>query len=192
MKSNFELRTDHTTLKVLDEGETSSTVESNGGKTKQQGGNHANTLRNKNGNQISFHRRNMVTSHNLNYQMWFVNNADAIIIAEADGFAFMMENRHSIQRANVNKIIFLLDSGATDHIVNRENFFSSNSVLSLVMRISVAKMGQSITAIKRGTIQVVTNLGMPGTLEDVFYTPDAAFNLLSVRRMQEKGMRIIF
>ena len=60
-------------------------------------------------------------------------------IAEADGFTFMMENTHSIQRANVNEIIFLLDSGATDHIVNRDDFFSSSSVLSPSMRISVAK-----------------------------------------------------
>ena len=210
----------NTTLKVLHAGETLSTVKSSRGKTTQKGWKSRKHFKKqkwqpnffsqkKYGHKSQFKLSKVVceqcgrNNHKIKDCYYYKrmhqqdNQAQNLKtvqsnIAEADGFAFMMENIHSIQRTNINEIIFLLDSGATDHIVNREDFFSSSSVLSPSMRISVAKTGQSITAIKRGTIQVVTNLGIPGTLEDVLYAPDAAFNLLSVRRIQEKGMRIIF
>ncbi|KOC60032.1 Copia protein, partial [Habropoda laboriosa] len=60
------------------------------------------------------------------------------------------------------------------------------------IKISVTKNGTYITATKRGTIQVVNNMGVEGTLENVLYCHDVPYNLLSVRRMQEAGMEIIF
>lgn len=81
-------------------------------------------------------------------------------IARADGFAFMVGQPHPTRSTRSDEILFLLDSGATDHITNREDVFACCHTLPSPIKISVAKTGHSITAIKRGTIQVVTNLGM--------------------------------
>lgn len=105
------------------------------------------------------------------------------------GFAFMAGDFKS---QDDNKITFLLDSGASDHLVNRDDLFDDFVQLQTPVKISVAKTGAYITATKRGTIQITSNLGIQGILENVFYCPDVPYNLLSVRRMQQSGLTIIF
>lgn len=91
-----------------------------------------------------------------------------------------------------NKSIFLLDSGATDHLVNEIDLFTSVEDLEIPLKISIAKKGESIFATKKGSIEMVTNLGLKGTLNNVLYAPEIPHNLLSVRRIQEAGMNVIF
>lgn len=121
------------------------------------------------------------------------NNPD---VATSGGFAFMIRSpsNSNYKRGNVaaDEITFLLDSGATDHIVNQSDIFIKVTDLLQPIKIAVAKINESITAIRRGTIQVRTNLGVDGTLENVLYAPEVPYNLLSVRRLQEAGMTVIF
>lgn len=95
-------------------------------------------------------------------------------------------------RTNSREVTFLLDSGATDHLVNSLDYFSTVVDLPVPLKISIAKKNESISALKRGSINVITNLGVSGTLENVLYVPDIPYNLLSVRRIQEAGMSILF
>lgn len=106
------------------------------------------------------------------------------------GFTFMAGN-YSPSGSN-EQIHFLLDSGASDHLINRADLFSECMDLQPPTKISVAKQGVFIAATKRGTIQVESNLGIKGALENVLYCPEVPHNLLSVRKMQEAGMSIIF
>lgn len=106
-------------------------------------------------------------------------------------FAFMMGNVPCVKEADT-EVTFLLDSGATDHIIKSDNFFSQYEDLSPPIQIQIAKNGETLTAWKRGNIRVTTGQGITGTLKDVLFAPDTTANLLSVRRMQENGMRIIF
>ncbi|CAK9816176.1 Copia protein [Anthophora plagiata] len=105
-------------------------------------------------------------------------------------FAFMTGEYQ--QKGKDNKLNFLLDSGASEHITNRENVFSSFEEIKPPMKISIAKEGAFILATKRGTIEVTSDLGIKGALRDVLYCPEVPHNLLSVRRMQEAGMNVIF
>lgn len=91
-----------------------------------------------------------------------------------------------------NKVSFILDSGASDHIINREDLFNTFSDISTPLKISVAKSGQFISATKKGTINVTSNLGIQGTLEGVLFCAEAPYNLLSVQKMQRAGMTVIF
>ncbi|XP_076656357.1 uncharacterized protein LOC143361002 [Halictus rubicundus] len=100
----------------------------------------------------------------------------------------LMTNRLMIQK----KISFIIDSGATDHVVKDIEVFKTLSTLDKPIKISVAKKGEAISATKIGTIDVTTNLGATGVLENVLYAPEATTNLLSVRRIQQSGMTIIF
>lgn len=93
---------------------------------------------------------------------------------------------------NSERLIFLLDSGASDHLINSDKEFSSVIELNPPMKISVAKNGEFITATKKGKIHVMSNTGIQGILEDVLYCPDVPYNLISVQKMQQAGMSITF
>lgn len=106
------------------------------------------------------------------------------------GFAFMAGNLDT--KPTKNEIIFLLDSGASDHLVNTLDVFNEVVDLMPPLKISIAKNDVFITATKRGSIPVITNLGIEGVLQDVLYSHEVPYNLLSVRRIQQAGMSVIF
>lgn len=117
-------------------------------------------------------------------------SASAQSSADFSGFAFMT-GEYNVDAAE-RKITFLLDSGASDHIINREDLFINSVDLSIPIKISIAKQGHFISANKRGTLHVISNMGVRGTLEDVLFCPEAPYNLLSVSRLQQAGTTVIF
>lgn len=64
--------------------------------------------------------------------------------------------------------------------------------LLTTLKISVAKNGEFISAMKRGTLQVTSNMGIQGCLDGVLYCPEVPYNLLSVSKMQRAGYTVIF
>ncbi|CAB3253510.1 unnamed protein product [Arctia plantaginis] len=109
---------------------------------------------------------------------------------EQPRFAFMAgKNEKSIHN---DRITFLLDSRVSDHIINRDDFFINYTILLIPIKISVAKVGEFITATKRGTIKVTSDMGIDGVLEDVLFCPEVPYNLLSVSKIQRAGLTIIF
>lgn len=108
------------------------------------------------------------------------------------GFAFMMRHNQPTVSIHDDDVSFLLDSGATDHIVNQENLFSEICHLPTPIEIGVAKNNTTVVASKKGTIDVISNLGFKGKLEDVLLIPEVPHNLISVSRLQERGMVVIF
>lgn len=88
------------------------------------------------------------------------------------------------------KIDFIIDSGATDHIVNEIDIFTTVTSLEEPLKISIPKRGEAIVAEKVGSIKITTNLGVTGVLEKVLYAPEVPYNLLSVRRFQEAGISV--
>lgn len=123
------------------------------------------------------------TLQNIETQQPFISN-------KSFGFAFMLGAQKPIE--HVNEVTFLLDSGASDHIINRQDLFIHYSRLIIPLKISVAKNGTYITATKRGTIKVTSDLGVQGFLDNVLYCPDVPYNLISVSKMQQAGFTIIF
>ena len=66
-------------------------------------------------------------------------NQSTTLYSDTSNFAFMAGN---YQHDNTsNKMIFLLDSGASDHLINDDAFYSSSIILSPPIKISVAKNG---------------------------------------------------
>ena len=89
--------------------------------------------------------------------------------SDTSNFAFMAGNHQHDN--NSNRIIFLLDSGASDHLINSDAFYSSSIILNPPIKISVAKNGTFITATKRKVINITSNMGILGVLEEVFILP---------------------
>lgn len=102
-----------------------------------------------------------------------------------------MIGEYEEKRDQKNKISFLLDSAATDHLINRIELTDNFTVLETPIKLSIAKAGAYITATKRGNLKIVSNMGIEGILESVLYSPEVPNNLLSVARMQRAGYTLI-
>ncbi|KAH8350659.1 hypothetical protein KR084_002979, partial [Drosophila pseudotakahashii] len=94
------------------------------------------------------------------------------------------------ENSGVDKCGLILDSGASDHLINDESLFIDSVELVPPLKIAVAKKGEYIYASKRGIVRLRNNHEI--TLEDVLYSEQAAGNLMSVKRLQEAGMSIKF
>lgn len=120
-------------------------------------------------------------------------NLQMIQTADSQNFAFMMKSTPLQNKSgSPDDIIFILDSGATDHIINQSTVFTTYEELENPIKITVAKEGESIFATLKGTINITTNQGFNGTIKDVLYAPEVPYNLLSVCRIQEAGMTVVF
>ncbi|XP_029733634.2 uncharacterized protein LOC115269235 [Aedes albopictus] len=91
------------------------------------------------------------------------------------------------------KITFKLDSGASNHLVNRKEYFVRlKKKLKHPVNIAVAKDDESITAWHKGQIVGINSQGVECRIDDVLYVPDVRANLLSVKKMAEAGVNVSF
>ena len=70
------------------------------------------------------------------------------------GFAFMVGHAALKNSVSEKELTFILDSGATDHIVNNANVFTTYKKLDNPFKISVAKVGVPITATLKEPLQL--------------------------------------
>lgn len=139
-----------------------------------------------------FYKKTLQNDQSRNYRRT-ANNIE-LCQNDEESFAFMFSKCKLPTAAHLSndEICFLLDSGATDHIVNTREVFTSYVELPTPIKIGVAKNGTSVLAFGKGRIEVTTNLGIRGSIDDVLYSPDVRYNLLSVNRIQQTGMSVIF
>lgn len=107
---------------------------------------------------------------------------------------------HSAQAAqrqrssDSSQIKFVLDSGATQHMVNEKRYFNNMHAIDQI-DISVAKKNQCISANQQGDIAVKTLYdGDTSTkkMEDVLFVNDLKCNLMSIRSLTKKGYVVKF
>lgn len=95
---------------------------------------------------------------------------------------------------DVKKVTFVLDSGATDHMVNNKIYLDHWKRIQQI-NISVAKKNQKISANEQGCITVKTfhngNSSIK-TIENVLYLKDLKCNLMSIRRLTKLGYKVTF
>lgn len=89
---------------------------------------------------------------------------------------------------------FILDSGASCHVVGSKRYFI-NFNPDHRETINVAN-GEKLTAIGKGTIQVeflnASNDRTVVKMLDVLYAPEIGGNLVSVKKLAEKGLNVMF
>nr|XP_029728517.1 uncharacterized protein LOC115266424 [Aedes albopictus]XP_029734291.1 uncharacterized protein LOC115269610 [Aedes albopictus] len=98
----------------------------------------------------------------------------------------------SSRKPSKNSIIFKLDSGASDHLVNRQDVFAIYGKLRQSIAINVAKDGVTLEAKVAGTITGCSNRGMPLRMEDVLLVPELWDNLMSVKKLANAGVDVTF
>ncbi|XP_076248054.1 uncharacterized protein LOC143187728 [Calliopsis andreniformis] len=82
---------------------------------------------------------------NKNQNIHTIQTTQAVTSNNVSGYAFMTGD---YQVMKTRKLTFILDSGASDHIVKEDNVFPNMTILDPPIRISIAKNGEYITASK--------------------------------------------
>ena len=93
---------------------------------------------------------------------------------------------------SLNGVKFIIDSGASHHIINDHKIFEECIDLETRIEFQIAKRGTYIYATKEGTVRIFSNTGKPGILEGVLYCPGSPANLLSGKKFQIAGYQTIF
>lgn len=90
------------------------------------------------------------------------------------------------------EILFVIDSGATNHLVNKVVGRNLINVKNVNHRIGIAKIGEAVIAKRQGDLLVETENGRKIVLENVLECESLSHNLMSVRKMEEKGLLVSF
>lgn len=88
-----------------------------------------------------------------------------------------------------------LDSGASEHMSNNKALFDCLEKLETEVVIQTAKSGVNLFARFKGRITaraVVNGCEIEIRIEDVLYIPELSLNLLSLRRLENSGKKVIF
>nr|XP_041630463.1 cation-independent mannose-6-phosphate receptor isoform X2 [Drosophila kikkawai] len=104
-------------------------------------------------------------------------------------FAFMMKLANSSEQTD--GVDFILDSGASDHIVNDITLFSEYENINPSVAIEIAKRGEFVYATAKGLVSLNSS-GKNITLQNVLYCKEIPHNLLSVKKMLDAGMSVEF
>lgn len=108
-------------------------------------------------------------------------------------------NKHAQKQNNRNdkttQIKFILDSGATEHMVNGDfkRYFTELTSID-ALNISVAKRNESMTAKFRGILKVRTLHGncKTATISNILVIDDLKCNLMSINALVERGFSVNF
>ena len=93
---------------------------------------------------------------------------------------------------NSNPFKFVIDSGCTNHLITEQlgQFLVNKKQVN--HSIKVAKAGECIEANYEGTLHLISEYGQKIKLENVFLCKNLTHNLLSVKKMESKGLKILF
>lgn len=94
--------------------------------------------------------------------------------------------------ASGNRNGFVIDSGASDHIINNPAWTTQFSDLANPIRIYTAKNSQYVTATMEGQLKLETGTGRALQLQGVYFVPEMTVNVLSVSRLMEQGLSVLF
>ncbi|CAA9995938.1 unnamed protein product [Nesidiocoris tenuis] len=97
---------------------------------------------------------------------------------------------HALQSGR-NKIVFVIDSGCTQHLIGPEFEIYLDNVEDVNIELNVAKKQSKIRATKRGTLHV-DSCGVNLKLKDVLMCQEVTYNLLSVSKAEEEGIDVVF
>lgn len=91
----------------------------------------------------------------------------------------MLAGKFCFMADHPNKLGWLIDSGATDHICSNIDDFVSHKPLQPVEYITIPDDGKKVAIKNVGTVQLNSNM----LLHNVLHVPEFQFNLLSVKRL---------
>ena len=98
----------------------------------------------------------------------------------------------AVGSAPLTRSDWLMDSGASNHICNNIELFSSFIQASGKSTATVGD-GNHVSILGKGTVEILCKVGdktINGTLQDVAYIPDLAVNLFSQGAAEKRGLKV--
>lgn len=124
----------------------------------------------------------------------FVAETEVQVRNEGNAVAFISNCEGASDDESESEVLsWCVDSGCSNHLVNSRKLFSTYDVLKKPKKIFAAKNGVELEAIGRGNIEAIcryTNSQV--TIKDVLHVPDVRKNLLSVSKMENNNLKVIF
>uniref|UniRef100_A0A1Y1L115 Retrovirus-related Pol polyprotein from transposon TNT 1-94 n=1 Tax=Photinus pyralis TaxID=7054 RepID=A0A1Y1L115_PHOPY len=117
------------------------------------------------------------------------------VSGECGAVSFMTDSSATNNSDFDRNITFCVDSGCTDHMVNDKTVFTELVMLDKPVKIAVAKNENYLLAIGVGNIHVysfIRGMRRECTIMNVFYVPNLRKNLLSVKKLEVAGVKVIF
>lgn len=112
---------------------------------------------------------------------------------EEQGVAFVTSNNMECQKeTNRCTIPFVIDSGATNRLITEKYGRYLTNTKKEEHKINVAKVNESIMSVKQGKLKANTKHGQSVTMYNVLECKNLSHNLMSVRRLEENGLQIVF
>lgn len=102
---------------------------------------------------------------------------------------------NNYQQRGSGNLTFCIDSGCTDHMVNKKEYFSDLCMLENPIKIAIAKDSSFLLAMGIGNIEMhsyVNDKRIKCTVQNVFYIPDLRKNLLSVKKLEVSNIKVLF
>lgn len=110
---------------------------------------------------------------------------------EEIAFTINEVNNSNQEKSFKNNIVFIIDSGCTQHLINQDYEEFLCDVENVHIELNIAKKENKIIAIKRGSLHMEFN-GHKIKLMNVLLCKDIFFNLLSVSRAENEGFQVLF
>lgn len=134
------------------------------------------------------------TRHNYNQQM---RRGDYVEkdSTKKNSICFVTSRCNNIKTVSNENILFFVDSGCTDHLVNDKEYFSDFIILNTPIRIAVAKDKSYLEAVGIENINIqsyVNGNSTKCTIKNVFYIPNLRKNLLFVRKLEMFNISVVF
>lgn len=118
------------------------------------------------------------------------SNEDTSLLEQVSTVA--SANNTTLNVENVSVVQFVIDSGATNHLIGKHlDKFVKNNV-NICQKINVAKEGETLVAEKEGCLYLHSKSGLPVTVKNVWVCENLMHNLLSVRKLEECGFEVSF
>ena len=107
--------------------------------------------------------------------------------SDENNFSLVAQNAFKLNTDTNSKMIFYIDSGASQHFCNNKELFTQFEEIPYY-DVSVAN-GNSVKAIAKGSIEINLNNNKQTKIKinNVQYTPNMKYNLLSVRQLEKSG-----
>ncbi|KAJ8873884.1 hypothetical protein PR048_024720, partial [Dryococelus australis] len=94
--------------------------------------------------------------------------------------------------SNSSTISFVVDSDATNHMINKKYEEHLVNTMDVNLSIAVAKSGFHLQAHKSGNLKLTSQEGKSTTIKDVLSYDNLEFNLLSVKKIESHSFKKIF
>ena len=114
--------------------------------------------------------------------------ANAVVNGRPVSFAV----NHAKPEAVSTNVVFFVDSGCSDHLVNNLACLKAVRKLKQPFVVDVAKDDVSLTGFYEGMVEGVTMAGVPVEMKNVVFLPELRGNLLSVKKLSEAGVDVLF